>query len=742
MSAITAPLARRALTRRTMLKAGALTVSFALAGLQTRAEGTTPAPRMLDPKELDSFLAVDGDGTVTLFCGKVDLGQGLRIAMRQIAGEELAIGVEKINYVEGDTALTPDQGRTSGSNGIQRGGMQIRRAAATAREALIALAAQRLNMAAEDLVAADGEVRPKNGGAGIPFADLIGTRSFNLKLNPKVPLKNPATYTLVGRPLLRPDVPAKCTGTFTYMQDFSLPDMAHARVIRPPAIGAKLIAVDEASIKNLPGAKVVRIKDFLAVVADDEWAAVRASRALHAQWTSWSGLPEQDKLAATLRADRDITDEVLVARGRGAVGNPPGAMTRSATYFWPMQSHASIGPSCAVADVTDDSATVWTASQGTHGNRKTFAHFLGLPEEAVRLIYLDGAGCYGMNGHEDAAADAAILARAVGRPVRVQWSREDEHGWDPKGPPQLLDMSGAVDPSGRILAWRTEMWLPQTTRGLPDIPLLAPVAAGLDDVRGLQPGLISQNADPPYAADNVQVLVHWLKDTPLRPAPIRSPGKPANCFAVESFTDELAAAAGLDPIEFRLRGLEDKRGTEVIRRTAALMNWQSRPSPSPNRNAALAHGRGFAYVHYKHSESYVAMGMEVAVERSSGRIKVERVACAFDCGQIINPDGARAQVEGSILQTLSRALMEEVQFDRSRVTSVDWSSYPILRFPDVPKLDIVLIDRPTEPPLGAGEAACTTVAAALANAVFDATGARLRTVPFTPERVKATLNGV
>jgi nicotinate dehydrogenase subunit B len=747
MSAVTAALAARALTRRTMLKAGALTVSFALAGLRTHAEGTTSAPRMLDPNELDSFLAVDGDGTVTLFCGKVDLGQGLRIAMRQIAGEELGIGVEKINYVEGDTALTPDQGRTSGSNGIQRGGMQIRRAAATAREALIALAAQRLNMAAEDLVAADGQVRPKNGGAGIRFADLIGTRSFNLKLNPKAPLKNPATYTLVGRPLPRPDVPAKCTGTFTYMHDFSLPDMVHARVIRPPAIGAKLIAVDEASIKNLPGAKVVRIKDFLAVVADDEWTAVRASRALRAQWTSWSGLPEQDKLAATLRGDRDITDEVLVTRGPGPVGNPPGAnpsraMTRSATYFWPMQSHASIGPSCAVADVTDDSATIWTASQGTHGNRKTFARFLGLPEETVRLIYLDGAGCYGMNGHEDAAADAAILARAVGRPVRVQWSREDEHGWDPKGPPQLLDISGAVDPSGRILAWRTEMWLPQTTPGLPDIPLLAPAAAGLDDVRGLQPGLISQNTDPPYAADNVQVLVHWLKDTPLRPAPIRSPGKPANCFAVESFTDELAAAAGLDPVEFRLRGLEDKRGAEAIRRAAALMNWQSRPSPSPNRNAALAHGRGFAYVHYKHSESYVAMGMEVAVERSSGRIKVERVACAFDCGQIINPDGARAQVEGSILQTLSRALMEEVQFDRSRVTSVDWSSYPILRFPDVPKLDIVLIDRPTEPPLGAGEAACTTVAAALANAVFDATGARLRTVPFTPERVKATLNGV
>jgi nicotinate dehydrogenase subunit B len=744
MSALAAPFAApfsaHALTRRTMLRVGALTVGFALAGLQTRAEGATPAPRMLDPNELDSFLAVHGDGTVTLFCGKVDLGQGLRIAMRQIAGEELGIGVDKIKYVEGDTALTPDQGRTSGSNGIQHGGMQVRRAAATAREALVALAAQRLNIAADDLIAADGQVRPKNGGAGIRFADLIGARSFNLKLNPKAPLKNPATYTLVGRPLPRPDVPAKCTGTFTYMQDFSLPNMMHARVIRPPAIGAQLIAVDEGSIKDPAGAKVVRIKDFLAVVADDEWTAVRASAALRAQWSEWSGLPEQDKLAATLRGDRDVTDEVLVNRGGPRAGAVFGAVTRSATYFWPMQSHGSIGPSCAVADVNGEAATIWTASQGTHGNRKTFARFLDLPEEKVRLIYLDGAGCYGMNGHEDAAADAAILSRAVGRPVRVQWSRQDEHGWDPKGPPQLLDISGVVDPTELILEWRTEMWLPQTTRGLPNIPLLAPAAAGLDDVRGLQPGLISQNADPPYRADHVQVLVHWLKDAPLRPAPIRSPGKPANCFAVESFTDELAAAAGLNPVEFRLRGLEDKRGVEVIRRAAALMNWQSRPSPGPNRNAAVAHGRGFAYVHYKHNESYVAMGMEVAVERSSGRIKVERVACAFDCGQIINPDGVRAQVEGSILQTLSRTLMEEVQFDRAHVTSVDWSSYPILRFPDVPKLDIVLIDRPTEPPLGAGEAACTTVAAALANAIFDATGARLRTVPFTLERVKAALD--
>jgi CO/xanthine dehydrogenase Mo-binding subunit len=394
-----------------------------------------------------------------------------------------------------------------------------------------------------------------------------------------------------------------------------------------------------------------------------------------------------------------------------------------------------------VADVRANAATIWTASQGIHDNQTTYARFLRLPKEKVRLIYLEGSGCYGMNGHEDAAADAAILSQAVGRPVRVQWSRADEHGWDPTGPPQLLDLTGVIGAGGQILDWRTDMWIPQTTRGLLNIPLLGPQAAGLDNIVGLNTGLISQNGDPPYAADHIQVIVHWLKEAPLRPAPLRSPGKPANCFAVESFTDELAAAAGIDPIEFRLRGLKNPRGIELIKRVATMMKWQPRPSPGRAKDAAAPRGRGVSYVHYKHSETLVAMGMEVAVERASGKIKVERVVCAHDCGQIINPDGVRAQVEGCILQTLSRVLMEEVKFDRSHVSSLDWSSYPILRFSEVPKLEITLVDRPNEPPLGAGEATCAAVGAALGNAVYDATGARLRTVPFTPERVKAELNG-
>src|SRR6266852_3506950 len=675
-------------SRRTVVKGGALIVGFALSGRQTSAsaQGAAGAPRRLDVKEVDAFLAVNGDGSVTVYCGKVDLGQGLRIAIPQIAAEELGIGIEKIRYIEGDTALTPNQGRTSGSTGIQRGGMQIRQAAATARKAMIDLAAQRLNLKPEDLIATDGEVRPKAGGAGMGFASLLGDRQFNLKLDPNAPLKDPASYTVVGKSLPRPDVAGKCLGTATYVHDFALPGMQHARVIRPPAIGATLVSVDEESVKNLPGVKVVRINNFLAVVADDEWTAVRAAQNLRAQWSESSALPAQDKLVETLRTDPGITDETLVNKGTPVSPQPQNVKTLAASYFWPMQSHASLGPSCAVADVRAGEATVWTASQGMHDNRATFARFLGLPEDKVRLIYLEGSGCYGMNGHEDAAADAAILSRAVGRPVRVQLSRADEHGWDPKGPPQLLDLRAGLDAEGRIVAWETQMWLPTTVPGAR--PLLGVDAAGIAQPHGQGTGLISQNGDPPYAAQNVRVVVHWLKETPLRPSNLRAPGKIANVFAVEGFIDELAAAAGMDAVEFRLRGLSDPRAIEVLKRTAEMIGWQPRPSPNPQRaQGNLLVGRGMAYARYKQAENYVAIAMEVAVDRSSGEIRVRRVTCAHDGGLVVNPNGLKNQIEGSILQTLSRALHEEVKFDHSRVTSVDWASYPILSFPEVPPVE-------------------------------------------------------
>lgn len=731
------------LSRRSVLKSGGAMVialgpsSRALAQLLPGADAALG--KTLDPGEVDAFFAVHADGSVTLYCGKVDLGTGLRIAIPQMAAEELGVPLARVAMVEGDTALTPDQGPTAGSTGIMRGGVQIREAAATARQALIRLAAERLGKAPDELEAVNGEVRPKAGGPGLGFGELIGNRRFGLKLDAKAPLKNPDSYTIVGKPLPRPDVPAKVTARHPYMHDFKLDGMLHARVIRTPAVGAKLLELDEASVRGIPGARLVRLNDFLAVVADDEWDAISAARALKARWSEPTTLVGNDGVRDWMRAGPFQQDEAVVKKGEAATLLASASQKLNGTYYWPLQTHGSMGPSCGVADVRDGKATIWSASQATHRLRRINARILGLPVENVRVIYLDGAGCYGMNGHDDAAVDAAMISKALGRPVRVQWSREDEHGWDPKGPPQLLSLEASLGPDGRMNAWRTEMWLPRATANLPNIPLLGPEAAGIAQPMGISTGLISQNASPPYAVANVEVLVHWLKDSPLRPSNIRAPGKIANSFAVESFIDDLASRAGKDPVAFRLDGLADPRGIEVVKRTAALLGWDSRPSPKPASTGNLATGRGISYVHYKFNETYVGIGMEVEVERSSGAIKVRKIVCAHDCGLVINPDALRQQVEGNILQTLSRTLFEEVVFDRSRVTSVDWASYPILTFPDVPEMVIEVIDRPHEPPLGAGEAACAPVPAALANAIFDATGARLRTVPFTPERMKEAL---
>jgi nicotinate dehydrogenase subunit B len=514
--------------------------------------------------------------------------------------------------------------------------------------------------------------------------------------------------------------------------------MFHGRVIRPPSIGAKLISVDESSIRNIPDVELIRMENLLAVVAKDEWAAVRAASELKAAWTEWQGLPGSEDLARHVREAAVDRDEALVSRGDPAAALPGAAKQFSATYSWPCQSHASLGPSCAVADVRADGTTIWTASQGTYGMRANFAKVFGIPEDKLRVVYLDGSGSYGGNGNDDAAADALLLSKKVGHPVRVQWMRQDEHGWDPKGPPQLLDLRGGIDVEGRIVAWETEMWLPMTVPG--NRPLLAADAAAIPQAHGQGAGAISQNGDPPYTASNVRVIVHWLKETPLRPSNLRAPGKIANVFAVEGFTDEMAAEAGIDPVEFRLRGLTDQRAIDVLKRAAEMIGWKPRPSPNPGRaQGALLVGRGVGLVHYKQAENYVAVATEVAVDPARGSINVRRVTCAHDCGLVINPDGLRNQIEGCIVQTLSRALHEEVKFDRSRVTSVDWASYPILTFPEAPSIEVALLDRPSLPPFGAGEAATAPVAASLANAIFDASGIRLRSVPFTPERVRAAL---
>lgn len=731
------------ISRRDLLQRGGILVGFALGGVLPRgAAAQTGAAsdlgKPLDPHQVDSFLAFHPDSSITIYTSKVDVGTGLRIAVRQMAAEELGIPVERIAFVEGDTALTPDQGGTGGSTGIPRGGVEIRQAAATARQAILKLAAQRLQRSTGELTLADGGVRPAAGGEGIGFGALLGGQRLSLAVDPKAPLQDSARYQVVGQPLLRPDVPGKCTGRHIYLQDFSVPGMLHARVVRPPSFGARLLSVDESSVRGIPDVRVVRVQNFLAVVSNDEWAAIRAARELKASWSEWRGLPGSENLPEQLRAGALAREETLINRGDTKTSLPGAVKRLSATYYWPFQSHGSLGPSCSIADARSDGATVWSSSQGAHGLRNTLARTFGIPPDRLRVIYMDGAGSYGTNGADDVAADALLLSRTVGKPVRVQWMRADEHGWDPKGPPQLLDVRAGLDAAGRIAAWETDMWLPVALPGTR--PLLAADAAGMAQPHGQNAGLLSQNADPPYAAPNVRVVTHWLKGVPLRLSNLRAPGKIANTFAVESFTDELASAAGVDPLEFRMRGLSDPRALAVLRRAAEMMGWQARPSPNPRAEQGnRLTGRGLAYVRYKQSENYVATAMEVEVDRSTGGVRVRRVTCAHDCGLVINPNALRNQIEGNILQTLSRALHEEVKFDHSRVTTTDWGGYPILRFPEAPAVEVALLDHPELPPYGAGEAAAAPVPAALGNAIFDATGVRFRSVPLTAARIQAGL---
>ena len=717
--------------RRSFLQGAAgLVVAF------TIPQGSEASPATLDTGQVDAYLAIAPDGKVTVYAGKVDLGTGARVALPQIVAEELGMRPERIALIEGDTALTPNQGGTGGSSGIMAGGMQIRQAAATARQGLIALAAAQLNQPAESLETRDGAVVPRAGGAGIGFGALVKNGRLDLAVDKNAKLKNPDDYTVVGKSLPRPDLPAKLTGRHEYVQDVRLDGMLHARVIRAPAIGAKLRDVDAASIAQIPGARMVRIKDFLAVVAPREWDAIRAMRALRANWDQAPTLAGSEGLFDTVRSTAVAKTETLRNIGNTAAIFAKGGRVMTASYRWPIQSHASMGPSCAVADIRDGGGTVWTASQGTHRMRQVMAQLLGLDVVKLRLIYRDGSGSYGGNGNDDVAFEAALLSRELGRPVRVQWMREDDLGWDPKGPPQLLDLRAALDANGDVLAWETVAMVPQNNPAPTGMPLIAAVAAGLVDSSGMSSGQTAANSDPPYLFANVRADIKWLAATPLRPSALRAPGKIGNVLAVECFVDEIAAATGADPLQFRLRRLKDPRAIEVLTRVGQMMAWKPRVTP-PDRNGAVLRGRGVAYMRYKQNENYVAMGMEVEVERSSGKVRVTRVYCAHDCGLMINPDNVRAQVEGSIIQTISRTLLEEVKFDNSRVTTTDWASYPILAFPDVPKLDIALIDRPHERPLGVGEAATAPVAAALGNAVFDAAGIRLREVPFTPARVKA-----
>jgi nicotinate dehydrogenase subunit B len=728
------------ITRGTLLRrAGMLTVAFSLpvgfAGLTAQAT-LGPKPESLD--QVDSFLAIGDDGSVTIYSGKVDLGTGVQTAIAQIAAEELDVPYDRVTVVQGDTYLTPDQGITYGSLTIQSGGVQIRQAAATARQALVERAAQRLGVAAGDLTTSNGNVHAKSGSQAISYAELVGDRRFVLTVDKNAVLKAAPTYTIVGKSIPRVDIPGKVYGSFTYVQDVKIGGMLHGRPVRPAAIGAKLLDVDESSIHGIPGiVKIVRDGDFLGVVATTEWSAIKAAAQLKARWSSWDGLPDENELWSYVRSSKVAKDDVTSKVGDAATALGTASRTLTATYDFAIHTHGSIGPSAAVAQFEDGRLTVWTASQATHALHTQLATMFSMRPSDVHCIYVEGSGCYGRNGHEDAASDAAIMARAVGKPVRVQWMRWDEHGWDPKGPPTLVDMTAGLDANNNVVAWQGTFFQP-IGAGDPVWLLTAQLASLPGGDVNLQPGNVIQDSAIPYDFPNIYTVCHRLASTPLRPSWIRSPGRMQNTFANEAFLDEIVAAVGADPLEFRIAHLKDARGIEVLQRVSRLAKWQSKAKGSRGHGKVMR-GRGVSYTHYENVRTYVAVVADVEVDRSSGKVRVTNVAVAHDCGLIVNPDGLRNQIEGNVIQTVSRTLLEQVTFNRSHVTSLDWSTYHILTFPDVPDVTIDLIDRPTMPPWGAGEPTASIIPSAVSNAIYDATGVRMRSIPFTAAKVKRAL---
>ncbi|HEU0229461.1 MAG TPA: molybdopterin cofactor-binding domain-containing protein [Burkholderiaceae bacterium] len=732
------------LTRRQLLKTGGwLAVGFSFAGPVAQAvaaaHGTT---KPKDFKKVDAWLTIDRNGHVTAYTGKVDLGTGVETALAQIVADELDVPFQSVTIVQGDTQLTPDQGPTWGSLTIQAGGAQMRKAAACARRAMLNLAARKLGVAADTLKVENGLIH--SGGKQLAYSDLAKGDTLDVAFDDKVPVKQPDAYSIVGKSIARVDIPGKVTGEFTFMQDFKLPGMLHARVVRPTGMAANLESVDDSAARKVPGFVTTVVKgNFVGVVARTEWGAIRASQAIKCKWSDWAGLPAMAQVYQDVK--KTAVKQTVTPKN---VGDAPGvirsaAKSLKASYEYPVQTHGSIGPSCSVADIGKDHARIWSASQSPHWLQGQIAKMLGFKPEQVHIIYIEGAGCYGRNGHEDASADAALLSHALGKPVRVQWMRADEHGWDPKAPPYVADMEGALDEAGHVRAWNFVTWLPARIGGLANVPLLADSLehkdASVQTADNMNAGSMENDAEPPYSFPNVLATVHRLETTPFRPAWLRGPGRLQNTYANECFMDELAAAAGTDPIAFRLSHLKDERGAACIQACVKQANWVSRASPQKDTTGDVLKGHGFTYVFYDNSRTYVSAICEVEVNRATGKVRVTRFVIAHDCGLIVNPDGVKAQIEGNVIQTTSRTLLEEVKWDSSHVTSLDWASYPILTFPDVPKIEIVLINRPDKPAWGAGEPTCAVIAPAIANAIFDATGKHVRTVPFTPARVKAAL---
>jgi nicotinate dehydrogenase subunit B len=765
-------LAGEGFSRREFLaRSGALIVAFrATGGFDAAALAQGPFDTRashVDPQQLDSWIAVAADGGVTAYTGKCELGQGMLTAQMQLVAEELSVPFARVRLVMCDTDVCPDQGTTSGSQStptnFNHGSLAL--AAATARETLVNLAAARLGLPAGSLIAEDGAVLARaDRSRRLSYGDLVAGKTFNVALDPAARRKPPNEWRVLGTPVPRPDMAAMATGAFEYVHNIRRPGMAHGAVVRPPSAGATVVSVDESSVRGMPGlVQVVVKRNFIGVVADKPWQAMQAAAKLRVNWREPAALPSQADYYDHLRTQPSRDAFVVDSKNVDAALAGAASVIR-ATYFHPFQMHGSMGTSCAVADVSNGKATIWSPTQSAYPTRSGVARILNLPVEQVRVIFTRGSGCYGINGADTVSYDAALLSQAVGRPVRVQLSRKDEMAWENYGFPYAIDERAGVDASGTIVAWDTESWFASLggrpgsdtpgnvvtgmLAGFPTAPFRPSTAAepsgefrnGSNAAPSYVAGRIGGRAGGAGTVANERVLTHTVA-SPFFTGPLRSPSRLQNTFAHESFVDEIAAHVKADPVEYRLRHLKDTRLKQAISDAAKAANWDARPSPHPgNGRTGVVTGRGMSAVAYEGGNGYVAMVAIVDVDQASGAITARRLVVAQDCGPISNPDGMRNQIEGGALHGLSRALGEEVTWDDRRITSIDWRTYRTLPvgFP-VPTIDAVLINRTDVPATGAGETAITVVAAAIGNAVFDATGARLRHVPFTPDRVKAAL---
>ncbi len=715
--------------------------------LHEEPEAASPKPAA---EARERFIAVDGQGRVTGYNGHVDLGTGIRTALAQIVAEELDVAVGSVDMVLGHTGLVPNQGGTIASETIQVTAVPLRQAAARARAYLVGEAAKLWGLADEALAVDGGVVRaPAPDNRFVSYGDLVAGRRVVLGFGAEQEVKDSATYRVVGRPVPRTDIPAKATGTFSFVHDVRVPGMLHGRVVRPPYagmdvgphVGNSLVSVDEASVAAVPGlVAVVVIRDFVGVVCEREEDAARAAASLAVVWTSPPELPDLNAPERAIRANPS-RPRVLLDRGDvdTALAGAAERMTRS--YVWPYQMHGAIGPSCAVADVGAETATVWSGTQSPLLLRADLALLLGWPEEGIGVIRFEAAGCYGRNCADDVSADAVLLSRAVGRPVRVQLTREQEHLWEPKGTAQVMDVDGGLDAEGRPAAYDFATRYP--SNGAPTLALL------LTGTLAAEPQVFEmgdRTAIPPYRFDHARVTVHDMAPI-ARASWLRGVSSLPNSFAHESYIDELAVAAGVDPIAYRLRVLDDPRARDLVEAVAERAGWLPHAAPlSHGGDGTRVFGRGFAYAVYVHGKfpgtaaAWSAWVADVAVDKETGVVEVTRVVVGQDAGLMINPNGIAHQIHGNVIQSTSRVMKERVTFDSQAVASREWGAYPIITFPELPAIDVVTMDRPNEPPLGAGESASVPSAAAIANAIFDATGLRFREPPFTPERVLAVLD--